>query len=282
MLAKSKKSAIIMAVIFLSAVAIVNVSFLIVRSAMTGEPLLEFNTANKINSDQSDVFGLFFGAVLFLGVAFLAVFSFVFTVQFIYLFSDRHFSVQGAIRWAITGVTCALVVQFSLLLFPNLYVENSAWEAGAKYTLRAVFAFVNFFVSYSLAFKWLPQSESHPDHSQDGEPGQMTKLQRIAESLLAIQQQNPDAGSGFTASTCWFMICCGIFFLLLALLFATDPTDLYLILVFGVVGVEGILMGSAELPRLQGTKMAHWLTRLRNMGFLVTLLIVIGAFIHWR
>ena len=99
MLAKSIRSAFIMA------------SILLLTAATTSVAITAAIEGSEASSSLEDVRNAPFGLPVVLGVLAIALFAMI-----IYRFDESHFGFQGAIRWGLTGIVLAAILKGLLLL----------------------------------------------------------------------------------------------------------------------------------------------------------------------
>lgn len=166
MLAKSRKSAFFMAVVFMATALIVAGIIVALRYPIGTFSLIDEN----VSGDDSD--NMIALIIVILGLIFLLGYGLEMLSLWIYRGDDSHFGSKGAIRWAVTGAVSAILMQPASVLVPRPGSAKSAWLAGLYSVLRLCWGFFVFELSYRLVFKWFPLTRDQHiqqfDQSREG------------------------------------------------------------------------------------------------------------------
>lgn len=280
MLAKSKKSAFVMAVLYITTALIVAVAIVAVRY-LTGTISLDAGE-NTLGDGSNDVI---IAIVAILGIILLAGFGLVMLSLWIYGRDDSHFGSRGAIRWAMSGAACAILVHPASILLPRSNSVDSASIAALYQVLRLFWGFFAFGLSYRLVFKWFPltrvQHTQQPDKSSADQTASIQpRVQNPSDitELLARIRHNPQIRLAYQAMS-WFAIGGGIIILIVGLATPEHPNP-YLLSFLIVMGFECLVIGAAVLLFLRQSGMTFWLMLSSCILFAISMYLLVRVFTH--
>jgi hypothetical protein len=266
---KSKGSAFVMVVAF-------TLALLIGRGAMalgrylTGTLALEGTGTTTGSTGNSTMMSPFLPAVAVLGLILTVGFGFVMFSLWIRKRDGSHFGSRGAVRWALSGIIFAVLVEPAVILIPRPSAAGSAWLGGLYQVLRVLWSFVAFELAYHLVFRWLPLPRGQRAPQPGASPAQAGASPAQAapsglpdrglatpRTILTIIRQNPDARRGFQAAS-WFLIGGGILVLTIGLTTPGHPNP-YLLPALIVMGFACTFAGAAGLFYLRQSRLARGL-----------------------
>ncbi len=263
MLSKSKKSAVVLAIIAILSGLLTSLILAVIPHILAGEILLEAIAQSLFQ----------FVAI---SKEFLTVWNVLLSVVVIWavsgvIYDKAHFGVGGAIRWAIMGIVCTLSFQFFYWTIPSAARRPSA--------ARSILGYAILLLNYWLVFKsrfftrLVPLDEQLPNATEDSSSSVSSQL-ATDESTMT-----PEPGSLVapeSAPLWWFLVIGGTVVLLIGLTaLPTSSADPYPYLGLSIVtmGLTCILFGTGMLL----------LPRKLVLGSLIVLLGIIGfiAFLYW-
>ena len=278
MLAKSKKSAFVMAVLYITTVVIVAGAIITVHS-MTGT--IDLEAGENVSRDGSN--DVIIAIVAILGLILVVGFCLVMLSSWIYGRDDSHFGSRGAIRWAMSGAVGVVLVYPVSILLPRSSVD-SASVAALYQVLRLFWGYFAFGLSYRLVFKWFPLTRVQHTPQLESSENQVAPIQPKVQNpadvgeLLAIIRQNPKARFAYQAMS-WFVIVGGILILIVGLATPEHPNP-YLLSFLVVMGVECLVIGAAVLLFLRQSGMTLWFMLSSCILFAISMYLLVRVFTH--
>lgn len=280
MLARSRKSAFVLAVVFATTALIVAGIIVAVRY-LTGT--LGFEAAeNAAGGGGNNAIE----PIIALALSILVVGSALVMLSLgIYRGDDSHFGFRGAIRWAVTGAVYGILIQPASVLLSRSDLAGSAWLAALFQVLGLGWAGLMYELSYRLVFKWIPLTRDprarQPDKSREGQvisvPPTGRKPVTINEGL-AIIRQNPEARLAAQAIS-WFIIGGSIIMLIIGLVTPKHPNP-HLLPSLVVIALGGLVTGAAMLLSLRQSRMAPWFMLLSCALFVIVLYMLVRVFTY--
>jgi hypothetical protein len=259
---RSKGSAFVMVVVFTLATLMGRGAIAIVRY-LTGALVIGGPDNTTSSAGSSAMTSALMPVVAILGLILTVGFGLVMFSLWIKRGDDSHFGSRGAVRWALSGISFAVLVQPGAMLIPRPGSADSAWLGGLYQVLRALWGLFAFELAYHLVFKWLPLTRGQRAPQLDGSLEQAAssglrdpKLVKPGNALNIIRQ-NPEARRGFQAIS-WFLIGGGILILTIGLTTPGHPNP-YLLPALVVVGFGCMVTGVAGLFYLHQSRIAHGL-----------------------
>jgi len=279
MLAKSRKSAFVMAVVFITTALIVTGIIVALRYPTGTFSSIDENVSGD---DGNNMIALI---IVILGLIFLLGYGLERLSLWIYRGDDSHFGSKGAIRWAVTGAVCAILMQPVLVLVPRPGSAKSGWLAGLYYVLRLCWGFFVFELSYRLVFKWFPLTrDQHTRQFDRSREGQIASIQPTVRNptnisaLLARIHQNPEIKLVYQVMS-WFIIGSSIIVLIIGLTTREHPNP-HLLPSLIVIGFEGVVTGVATLLFLHQSRIASWFMFLSGVLFVIILYLLVLVFTY--
>jgi hypothetical protein len=278
---KGKGSALVMAGAFVLALLIGRGAISIVRY-LTGTLALGDTGNITSGAGSSAMTSAFMPVVAILGLILMVGFALVMFSLWIRKQDDSHFGSRGAVRWALSGIIFAVLVEPAIMFIPRPGAAGSAWLGGLYQVLRVLWSVVAFQLARHLVFKWLPLPQG-PQVPQSG--GSMEQIASSGlpgrglvkpRSILAIMRQNPDARRGFQAIS-WFLIGGGILILTVGLTTPGHPNR-YLLPAIIVMGFACTVTGVAGLCYLRQSRIAQGLMLLSCILLAIFLYLLVQSF----
>jgi hypothetical protein len=259
---KSTRNAFVMVVAFTLALLVGRGAITIVRY-LTGTLALGDTGNTTSGAGSSAMTSTFVPVVAILGLILMVGFALVMFSLWIRKQDDSHFGSRGAVRWALSGIIFAVLVEPASMFIPRPGAAGSAWLGGLYQVLRVLWSVVAFELAYHLVFKWLPLTQG-PRAPQPGRSMEQTVSSGLPgrglvkpRSILAIMRQNPDAMRGFQAIS-WFLVGGGILILVIGLTTPGHPNR-YLLPAIIVMGFACTVTGVAGLCYLRQSRIAQGL-----------------------
>ncbi|MBN1875458.1 MAG: hypothetical protein JXA33_14605 [Anaerolineae bacterium] len=279
MLAKSRKSAFFMAVVFMATALIVAGIIVALRYPIGTFSLIDENVSGD---DSNNMIALI---IVILGLIFLLGYGLKMLSLWIYRGDDSHFGSKGAIRWAVTGAVSAILMQPASVLVPRPGSAKSAWLAGLYSVLRLCWGFFAFEMSYRLVFKWFPLTrDQHIQQFDQSREGKFTSIQPTVRNstnisaLLARIHQNPEIKLVYQV-TSWFVIGGSIIVLIIGLTTLGHPNP-HLLPLLLTIGFEGVTIGIEILLFLRQSRIASWFMFLSGVLLVVFLYLLVLVFTY--
>ena len=279
---KRKRSALVMVVIFVLAMLAGRGAIAIVRY-LTGTLVFEGTDPATGNAGNSAMTSPLVPVIAFLGLALIVGYGLVMFSLWVQKGDDSHFGTKGAVRWALAGITFAVLIQPAAVLIPRPGSARSPWLAGLYQVLRAFWGVLAFELTYHLVFKWRPLARGQriPPPGDMGEqtaPDGLGDPQRAKSgNLLAMVRQNPQARQAIQAAS-WFLIAGGVLMLLIGLT-TTGLTNPHLLPSLVVMAVASVVTGVAVLLYLRQSRIALALMFLSCLLLAVFLYLFVQALI---
>jgi hypothetical protein len=220
--------------------------------------------------------------VAILGLILMVGFALVLFSLWIRKQDDSHFGSGGAVRWALSGILFAVLVEPAIVFIPRPGAAGSAWLAGLYQVLRVFWSLFAVELAYHLVFKWLPLTQGQRASQPGRSSGQVASGglgdPRLVKpgNVLAIIRQNPNARRGFQAIS-WFLIGGGILILTVGLT-APGRSNPYLLPALVVMGFACVVTGVAGLFYLRQSRIAQGLMVLSCVLLAIFLCLFVQSF----
>lgn len=271
MLAKSKTSALILALLFGTATAITTGLLVAIRH-LAGTN--DFEAATSLAGDgaieiQPAVALALLIPVLGLSLAVLA--------RMIYMGDGSHFGSRGAIRWAVSGALFGLLICPISIVLARLDAAQSAWLAALGQTLRMVWAVLAFGLSYRLVFKRGFRKQDAVE-GREISPGLRARQPVDARGALAIIRTSPEARSAVQQLS-WFLIGGGLLMLIIGLV-AVESANPYVLPSLVAIGLAAMATGGATRSYVRQSRIAPWFMLLSFALFVAVLYTLVRLFTY--